>query len=84
MFKKDKSDMLNNIADKIDENNGYPWGSFFLFVLCAIYLLNPLFGIDLIPDNIPGIGNLDDAAVAIIMLKTMIKLGWIKGDFLFK
>jgi hypothetical protein len=36
--------------------------------LGAIYLLNPLFGVDIIPDNLPGVGNLDETAVVLIVL----------------
>ncbi len=32
-------------------------------VLCVLYLLNPTAGIfELIPDNIPGVGNIDEGA----------------------
>jgi uncharacterized membrane protein YkvA (DUF1232 family) len=38
-------------------------------VLSALYLLNPGFGIfDLLPDNMPGIGNLDEAGVTALLI----------------
>jgi len=42
---------------------------FLLGLFCLIYLLNPGAGIfELIPDNIPIIGNLDEAAALTILL----------------
>lgn len=41
-------------------------------VLCVLYLLNPTGGfIELIPDNIPIIGNLDEAAATAILLASL-------------
>jgi uncharacterized membrane protein YkvA (DUF1232 family) len=39
-------------------------------MLCIIYILNPLAGIDLLPDNLPVVGNLDEA-FATMMLMTI-------------
>lgn len=37
--------------------------------LCAIYLINPTMGvIEFIPDNIPIVGNLDEATATAILL----------------
>lgn len=44
-------------------------------VACAIYLLNPGWGvIELIPDNIPGIGNLDEAGAVLLLVKCIQKI----------
>lgn len=44
--------------------------------LSGLYLLNPTMGIfELIPDNIPGIGNLDEAAATGILLYCLSVLG---------
>lgn len=38
-------------------------------ILSLIYLLNPTAGIfELIPDNIPGIGNLDEAMAVYLLI----------------
>lgn len=37
--------------------------------LCILYLLNPGLGVfELIPDNIPGIGNLDEGAAVALLI----------------
>lgn len=48
-----------------------PMGTLIAIVSALIYFLSP---IDLIPDSIPGFGQLDDAAVIIACLK------WVKDD----
>jgi uncharacterized membrane protein YkvA (DUF1232 family) len=45
-------------------------------VLGLIYILNPTSGIiELIPDNIPFIGNLDEAAAVVLILGALRYLG---------
>lgn len=41
----------------------------------AIYLLNPTFGIDFIPDNLPIIGNLDEATAAALLISALAYFG---------
>ena len=44
--------------------------------LSLIYLLNPGFGwIELIPDNIPIVGNLDEVAATILLLNCLAYFG---------
>jgi uncharacterized membrane protein YkvA (DUF1232 family) len=49
-------------------------------ILCGIYLLNPTAGFfELIPDNIPVIGNLDEGMAAYVVISAM---AYLKGvDF---
>lgn len=43
------------------------WLIYLLSTVGFIYLLNPTFGLlELIPDNIPLVGNLDEGAAAIL------------------
>ncbi|TLD69689.1 DUF1232 domain-containing protein [Phragmitibacter flavus] len=45
-------------------------------VFCAVYLLNPGAGfIELIPDNVPLIGNIDEAAVTGLLIYCLSILG---------
>lgn len=39
------------------------------------YLLNPTAGIDLIPDMLPGVGNLDEAAAATLLISCLAYFG---------
>lgn len=44
--------------------------------LCGVYLANPTLGVfEFIPDNIPGIGNLDEATAMAIFLSCLGYLG---------
>jgi len=45
-------------------------------ILSAIYLLNPTAGfIEFIPDTIPGVGNIDEALMAAILVASLKSLG---------
>ena len=45
-------------------------------VLTGIYLANPGWGfVELIPDNIPGIGNIDEVVATTIFLACLSRLG---------
>jgi hypothetical protein len=51
-------------------------GVFLLGVLAAIYLINPTAGIfELLPDNIPFVGNLDEAAAAALLIEVLQYFG---------
>jgi Protein of unknown function (DUF1232) len=46
-------------------------------ILSAIYLINPTFGVfELIPDNLPVIGNLDEGAATALLLSSLAYFGW--------
>ena len=46
-------------------------------ILSFIYLLNPTFGVfELLPDNIPLIGNIDDATATMVLLGVLRYFGW--------
>ena len=51
----------------------------------AVYMINPTAGIfELLPDNLPVVGNLDEAAVVFIMLAAMRYLGMHLPEFIEK
>jgi uncharacterized membrane protein YkvA (DUF1232 family) len=55
---------------------------FSILGLCLgiVYLLNPGSGvIEFIPDNIPVIGNLDEAGAVLLVLKCLGDLGFVLG-----
>lgn len=52
-----------------------------LGLLSAVYLLNPTAGFfELIPDNIPIIGNLDEAAAVALLLMCLRYFGYELPD----
>jgi hypothetical protein len=45
-------------------------------ILAGLYLLNPGFGVfELIPDNVPFIGNLDEATATFLLLSALAHFG---------
>ena len=53
-------------------------GSLFALLMSGIlviYLLNPTFGVDLIPDNLPILGNLDEAAATALLISCLSYFG---------
>ena len=69
--------VLGDTAHAIDKAARKPIGSILLLIVCLLYLLNPFLGIELLPDYIPVIGNLDEAGVTYLLLLAMSRLGWI-------
>ncbi|MBK6341690.1 MAG: DUF1232 domain-containing protein [Flavobacteriales bacterium] len=46
-------------------------------ILSFFYLLNPTLGVfEFIPDNIPLLGNVDDATAAMVLLGALRYFGW--------
>jgi uncharacterized membrane protein YkvA (DUF1232 family) len=54
-------------------------GSKIILFLCILYLLNITFGLDIIPDNFPVVGNLDEAGAVILAVKSWMKIQDIKA-----
>ena len=54
--------------------------SFFIALVglfCGFYLLNPTWGvIELIPDNIPFVGNIDEATAAAVLIACLRYFGF--------
>ncbi len=49
---------------------------FCIGIFCAAYIINLGFGIvEFIPDNVPIIGNLDEAAATLILINCMAYFG---------
>ena len=54
-------------------------------VVSALYLFNPTAGvIELIPDNIPVVGNLDEAAAAAMLISVLAYFGIDLGSLFGK
>jgi len=53
--------------------------------LAFIYLLNPTAGVfEFIPDNIPLVGNLDDATATMVLLAALRYFGWDLTELFMK
>ena len=49
----------------------------FLIIIGLVYLMNPTAGIiEIIPDNFPMIGNLDEAAAVLLVLSSLRFFGF--------
>jgi len=49
----------------------------FAGLLAFFYLLNPTFGVfEFVPDNIPLVGNLDEATATMVLLGALRYHGW--------
>jgi len=52
-----------------------PWLIYLLGVLGVVYILNPTAGIfELLPDNLPILGNLDEGLAAILIWASLLEL----------
>jgi hypothetical protein len=53
----------------LDRHAPFPIGSLLLSLVGGVYLVNPTAGIlELIPDNLPFVGNLDETAAASLLI----------------
>lgn len=61
---------------KLLSEKGWPkWSVYGAALIGFIYLLNPTFGLlELIPDNLPIVGNLDEGAAAIAFWYGLLEL----------
>jgi Protein of unknown function (DUF1232) len=56
----------------------------FVGLLSFLYLINPTFGVfELLPDNIPLVGNVDEATTSMVLLGALRYFGYDLTD-LFK
>ena len=45
-------------------------------ILAGIYLINPTLGVfELLPDNLPFVGNLDEGAATVVLLSSLAYFG---------
>jgi hypothetical protein len=72
------------VPEEVTEQPGWAkalaWAT---IVLGGLYIVNPTAGIfELIPDVIPVVGNLDEAAVMFLIFGAMRYLGWTLPEFI--
>ena len=71
MSEQDKGPNLHpvyQIIGYLDQHAPFPIGSLLLGAVGGVYMVNPTAGIlELIPDNMPLVGNLDEGAAAFLL-----------------
>ena len=54
-------------------------------VLALLYLLNPTLGVfEFLPDNLPFVGNLDEATATMVLIAALRYFGWDLMELLFE
>jgi len=71
---QEKKSFLNNLAPL--SSKGWPkWAVYLLSLFGFIYLLNPTAGIiELLPDTLPLIGNIDEGAAALALMYGFLEI----------
>jgi hypothetical protein len=60
---------IYQVIGYLDQRAPFPIGSILLGLVSGVYLANPGFGwLELINDNLPFVGNLDEAAFAVLLI----------------
>ena len=66
---------LSTITTPLSERGVPPWFVYVMGLVSLIYILNPTAGlVELIPDNIPFLGNLDEGVAAVLIWYTLVEL----------
>ena len=72
---------LADASKAVDKQVGRPLGSLLLGLICLIYLINPSAGvIELLPDVLPVVGNLDEGVATIGLVIALSNLGVISFE----
>lgn len=75
----EREPLLSGGAAAVDRQIGLPVGSLILGIICLIYLINPGAGvIELLPDNLPIIGNLDEGLAMTGLLMALSNMGLVR------
>lgn len=74
----EQESLMSGVSGNVDQQIGLPAGSLVLGIICLIYLINPGAGvIELIPDNLPIIGNIDEGVATAGLLMALSNMGLI-------
>jgi hypothetical protein len=75
----ERESLLSGGAGAVDQQIGAPVGSLILGIICLVYLINPGAGvIELLPDNLPIIGNLDEGLAMTGLLMALSNMGLVR------
>ena len=63
------------VTSALSEHGVPPWLVYVLGGIGLIYILNPTAGlIELLPDNLPVLGNLDEAGAALLVWASIVEI----------
>jgi hypothetical protein len=70
----EESGFVRAISEPLSEHGWPRWLVYFLGILGGVYILNPTLGIfELIPDNLPIIGNIDEGVAVMMILSGIVE-----------
>jgi hypothetical protein len=73
--KIEPSGFIKSITEPLSQRGWPEWLVYLMAVAGFIYLLNPTAGIfELLPDNLPIVGNLDEGASVLLILAGMVEV----------
>jgi uncharacterized membrane protein YkvA (DUF1232 family) len=73
--KKELSGFVRALSEPLSKYGWPSWLVYILAVIGVIYLLNPTLGIlELIPDNLPIIGNIDESVAVMLVLAGIVEV----------
>ncbi len=71
---KELSGFVRTISEPLSKYGWPTWLVYTLAIIGVVYILNPTFGIlELIPDNLPIIGNLDEGVAVMLILAGIVE-----------
>ncbi len=69
-----KSGIVRLLSEPLSQHGWPRWVVYLLGVIGGVYLLNPTLGIlELIPDNLPIVGNLDEGGAVMLLLAGIVE-----------
>ncbi|QRN83458.1 DUF1232 domain-containing protein [Chloroflexota bacterium] len=72
--KEGPSGFVKAISEPLSKHGWPAWLVYVLAVIGVVYLLNPTAGLlELIPDVIPGIGNLDESLAVMLIIAGIVE-----------
>jgi len=79
----EQESLLAEASAALDRRARLPVGSIILGIICLVYLANPTAGVlELIPDNLPVLGNLDEGLATTGLLIALSNMGIIKQSWI--
>lgn len=71
---KEPSGFVKSISEPLSKRGWPVWLVYLMAIVGFIYLLNPTAGIlEILPDNLPIIGNLDESASVLLVLAGIVE-----------